>query len=168
MRAKGSRPDQVVVDVNVEEKETGSLSFGASFSSSAGLGISLGFRERNFLGRGQRLAASISATDSNANYNIDFAEPAFLGRDVEFGLNFGFIETDSDFNTFDTTLGTFRPRLDFRSARTAALRCFMRRPTRRWMISSGNSGVLAAETAQGDLVSSGLGYKYSTTPVAPG
>src|SRR6056297_3964846 len=49
---EGSRPDQVVVDVDVEESTTGSLTFGGSFSSDAGLGISIGFRERNFLGRG--------------------------------------------------------------------------------------------------------------------
>ena len=44
---EGSRPDQVVVDVQVEETTTGSLSFGGSYSSDAGLGVSLSFRERN-------------------------------------------------------------------------------------------------------------------------
>src|SRR6056297_3630565 len=108
---EGSRPDQVVVDVNVEETTTGSLSFGGSYSTNSGLGISVGFSERNFMGRGQELTAQVSAAENNANYNVSFVEPAFLGRDVAFGLDFALIESDSDFSLFNTTTGIFRPSL---------------------------------------------------------
>jgi len=158
---EGSRPDQVVVDVNVEEKSTGSLSFGASFSSSVGLGIQLGFKERNFLGRGQRLAASIATTDSALNFNIDFTEPAFLARDVAFGLNFGYTETDSDFNNFDTTLGRFRPSLTFPVSENGRLSVLYSGAYEEMNDFNGLSGVLAAETAQGDRISSGVGYQYT-------
>ena len=40
---EGSRPDQVVVDVDVEETTTGSLTFGVSYSTSGGVGASVGF-----------------------------------------------------------------------------------------------------------------------------
>ena len=47
---EGSAPDQVVIDVDVEEQPTGSLGFGASFSSDSGFGVILTFEETNFLG----------------------------------------------------------------------------------------------------------------------
>ncbi|MEM9129672.1 MAG: outer membrane protein assembly factor BamA, partial [Pseudomonadota bacterium] len=79
---EGSRSDQVIVDVDVEETTTGSLSFGGSFNSDNGVGVSVGLSERNFLGRGQRVTANVAATANTANFNLSFAEPAFLGRDV--------------------------------------------------------------------------------------
>ena len=50
---EAGRPDQVIVDVDVEEKNTGSLSFGGTYSTDSGFGLVAGFKERNFLGRGQ-------------------------------------------------------------------------------------------------------------------
>src|SRR6056297_3532632 len=162
---EGSRPDQVVIDVDVEEQPTGSLSFGASFSSSAGLGISVGLSERNFLGRGQRLSAGVTAGADSINYNIDFAEPAFLGRDVEFGLNFGYIETDDDDALYDTTIGTFRPRLTFPVSENGRLTVLY---SARYSDmndynppAGGASGILTRETSLGGRFASGLGYEYT-------
>ncbi|MCZ7675904.1 MAG: BamA/TamA family outer membrane protein [Roseovarius sp.] len=118
---EGSRPDQVVVDVEVEETTTGSLTFGASFSSDVGLGFSVGFRERNFLGRGQTLATSLSISGEEANYRIDFVEPAFLGRDVAFSFSSAYVETDSDNALYDTEFASFRPGLTFPVAERSRL-----------------------------------------------
>ncbi len=52
---EGTTGDQVIVDVNVEEQPTGSLTFGASYSTDTGAGVNVGLTERNFLGRGQFL-----------------------------------------------------------------------------------------------------------------
>lgn len=158
---EGSRPDQVVVDVDVEEKTTGSLSFGGSYSSSNGLGVSIGFSERNFLGRGQRLSASVSASANNASYNISFAEPAFLGRDVTFGLDFGLFESSDDFALFDTTIGTFRPSLTFPVSENGRLTLLYSASYRDMNDYTGTTGILAAETAQGGLFASGVGYNYT-------
>src|SRR6056297_4082380 len=87
---EGSRPDQVVIETDVEETTTGSVSIGASFSTNSGLGIQLGFSERNFIGRGQELTANILASADRVNYNLSFKEPAFLSRDVALGLDFAF------------------------------------------------------------------------------
>ena len=48
-----SSKSEVVIDVKVVEKPTGSLTFGAGYSSAAGLGGIIEYGERNFLGRGQ-------------------------------------------------------------------------------------------------------------------
>ena len=50
----GSRESlKVVIDVKVVEKPTGSLTFGAGYSSATGLGGIIEYGEKNFLGRGQ-------------------------------------------------------------------------------------------------------------------
>ena len=110
---EGTAPDQVIVDVNVEEQPTGSLGFGASFSTNDGLGFSINFAERNFLGRGQALSADISATSDTTNFGFNFVEPAFLGRDLTFGLNFFFRESIRNNARYDTRRGLFAPRLAF-------------------------------------------------------
>ncbi len=158
---EGSRPDQVVVDVDVEEKNTGSLTFGASYSTSSGLGLSLGFRERNFLGRGQQLSASIAASESSANYNIDFVEPAFLGRNVAFGLNFGLVETSDDYSFYDTTIGTFRPSLTFPVSENSRLTLLYTATYRDMDDFTGASTLLAQEALQSGRFSSGIGYVYT-------
>ncbi|MFM9662934.1 hypothetical protein, partial [Streptomyces scabiei] len=56
----GSGPDQVIVDVNVEEQPTGSLSFGASYGRNAGVGLNISLSESNFLGRGQAISLGAS------------------------------------------------------------------------------------------------------------
>ncbi|MCQ0093063.1 outer membrane protein assembly factor BamA [Roseovarius sp. M141] len=158
---EGSRPDQVVVDVDVVEKSTGSLSFGASYSTSAGIGFAIGFSERNFLGRGQRLSAQIAASADRANYNISFVEPAFLSRDVAFGLDFALIETTDDFSLYDTTIGKFRPSLTFPISENGRLAVLYSAGYKDMRNYTGTSGILASETARGGEYESGVGYNYT-------
>nr|WP_309568135.1 outer membrane protein assembly factor BamA [Psychromarinibacter sediminicola] len=103
---EGSGPDQVIVDVDVEEKPTGSLGFGATYSSSAGFGLTFNFSERNFLGRGQALSFDVSTGSGTGTYAFSFREPAFLGRDVAYSFSASYTSTNSTLNTnYDTTLG---------------------------------------------------------------
>ncbi|MDG1168383.1 MAG: outer membrane protein assembly factor BamA, partial [Sulfitobacter sp.] len=90
----GSSGEQVVIDVNVEEKPTGSLNFGGSFSNNDGFGVAISFAEENFLGRGQKLALSISTAEEATRYGINFVEPNLLGRDLAFGLNIDYSEAN--------------------------------------------------------------------------
>ena len=84
---QGSAADQVIVDVNVAEEPSGSLSFGASYGVDAGVGINIGFSETNFLGRGQALSVNVSTASTGTSSGFSFTEPAFLGRDLS--LSFG-------------------------------------------------------------------------------
>jgi outer membrane protein insertion porin family len=99
---EGSSPDQVIVDVDVEEATTGSLTFGGSYSTDNGFGLVAQFQENNFLGRGQQLNFSISGASDNQVYGLRFVEPAFLGRDVEFFFEIGYTETDNQNALYDT------------------------------------------------------------------
>lgn len=110
----GSTADQVVIDVDVEEQPTGTLAFGASYSSNSGLGANISFTERNFLGRGQALSFGFDTTSATNSYRLGFVEPLFLGRDVEFGIDLGYQTTDSENNTdFSTSSVVLRPSLSF-------------------------------------------------------
>lgn len=158
---EGSRPDQVVIETDVEETTTGTVSVGASFSTNAGLGISLGFSERNFIGRGQQLTAQILATGDTINYNLGFVEPAFLGRDVALGLDFSFQETDSDNSLFDTAIGTFRPSLTFPTGENTRLGVFYNVSYEDMSDYNGTSGILQNEVNQGGLWTSSAGYEFT-------
>ena len=146
---EGSRPDQVVVDVDVEETTTGSLTFGGSYSTDAGLGISVGFRERNFLGRGQTLAANVSLSGDRSNYSINFIEPAFLGRDVAFSFSSAYVETDSDNSLYDTTYANFRPGITFPLAERSRMTLYYSAAYSDLGNYTGASPTLAAEAALG-------------------
>ena len=168
---EGSSPDTVIVDVDVEEAPTGSLGFGATYSTSSGAGFNIAFSERNFLGRGQGLSVDLSVTSSRLNFGIDFVEPAFLGRDVTFGLAASYRETNSDNSRFNTRSAVLSPRLVFPLDEATRLgvnfslaysevfdidRGFPDDSTDR--TDTGSSAILRAEEDMGGLLAFSLGY----------
>ena len=109
----GSAADQVIVDVNVEEQPTGSLSFGASYGVDAGIGVNIGFSEANFLGRGQAFSAAISTGGDSTSSSISITEPAFLGRDLSLSLGAFYNITSQKNAIYDTAKVGFRTGLSF-------------------------------------------------------
>ena len=162
---EGSAPDQVIVDVDVEEQPTGSLNFGASYSTDSGVGLTVGFSERNFLGRGQSLSFSFNTASDDASASFTFVEPAFLGRDVKFRFS-GFYTTSSNSNShYGTRVVGFSPALEFPVSENGRLEV-------RYSVGSSvtkdvdttagvNSAILIADQDQGTLLTSSLGYSYS-------
>src|SRR5690606_37495131 len=99
---QGSSSEQVIVDVNVEEQPTGSLSFGASYGVASGVGFNASLNEANFLGRGQSVGLTISTASDEQQASFSFAEPYFLGRDLRFGFTTWYQVTDSLNSYYDT------------------------------------------------------------------
>ncbi|WP_232830655.1 outer membrane protein assembly factor BamA [Tropicimonas sp. IMCC34011] len=110
---EGTSADQVIVDVDVEEQPTGSLGFGASYSTNSGVGFNISFAERNFLGRGQSLSVDLNTTGATRAFGFDFSEPAFLGRDVAAGVSAFYRESDNDNARYNTRRASFSPSLSF-------------------------------------------------------
>lgn len=169
---EGSTPDQVVIDVDVEEKPTGSLGFGASYSVNDGAGVSVRFSERNFLGRGQTLSFEFSTASEREAYNLNFVEPSFLGRDVAFGLRLGLSQSNSRFLTYENETIIFEPSLTFPISENGRLQ--VRYTARRDEMSSldvfdamgtltdDNTGdIIGAEITGDNRTTSSLGYTYS-------
>ncbi len=121
---EGSSPEQVVIDVNVEEAPTGSLSFGANFNSDTGLGLVASYKERNFLGRGQQLDFQLSTAETNKLLAFNFAEPNLLGRDLRFALDLSYRTTDNESALYDTETFRFSPSLQFPVSENGRLTVF--------------------------------------------
>ena len=83
----GSAPDKSVINVEVEEKSTGSLSLGFGYSSDVGPLVELGIREENLLGKGQSLGLSGSLSGKNSTINLSFTEPYFMDRELAAGFD---------------------------------------------------------------------------------
>ncbi len=101
-RSPGSAPDRVIVNVEVVDKSTGSLSVGAGFSTQDGVLGDVSVTERNFLGRGNfvRLAASISGKRQDIDFS--FTDPYFMDRRISAGIDIFSrrvdLEDESSFN----------------------------------------------------------------------
>lgn len=93
-QAEGSAPDKAVINVEVEEKSTGSLSIGGGFSSSVGALAEFSIRERNLLGKGQDLSLSARVAQRQSTIDLSFTEPYFLDRELAAG--FDLFHTTSD------------------------------------------------------------------------
>lgn len=83
----GSTSDQTVVNVDVKEKSTGELSFGAGYSTTVGVIGDVQLRERNLLGRGQDLRLRLQAGTEIKQLDLSFTEPYFLDRPISAGID---------------------------------------------------------------------------------
>ena len=159
---EGSTPQQVVIDVDVEEQPTGSLSFGGSYSTSSGFGAAITFSERNFLGRGQRLALGVTTGASSSNYSFSFTEPAFLGRDLAYNINLSYLETDNDSAEYDTAIGSFSTGFTFPVSENGRLNLrYGARFSEITSLSDSVGSIITAEADQGQVWNSFVGYRYS-------
>ena len=118
----GTAPDQEVVKVAVTEAPTGSLSLGASYGASTGLGLNIGFSERNFLGRGQALTVNVQTGTDNLDSKIAFVEPAFMGRNLAFGFAAGYATATQQNSNYDKTVISLSPSLGFAVSDLAVVR----------------------------------------------
>lgn len=159
---EGSSPEQVIVDVDVEEQPTGALGFGGSYSSNGGFGANISFSERNFLGRGQRINLAFSTSSGESNYSFAFAEPAFLGRDLEFGIAARYSLTDNQYDdSYDTELGFFSPSLTFPLMENSRMQVrYTGRYTNMFEPGSDVGQIIRAEVNRGALFESSVGYAY--------
>ena len=83
----GSAPDKTNLEVQVVEQSTGDISFGAGFSTTAGILGDISLRERNLLGKGQEANLSLSLGTLSTLINASFTEPYFLDRPMAAGVD---------------------------------------------------------------------------------
>ncbi|WP_099823697.1 outer membrane protein assembly factor BamA [Oceaniglobus indicus] len=157
---QGSAEDQVIIDVDVDEQPTGSLTFGASYSQDSGPGATIGFSERNFLGRGQTLNLDVATGTDSASSQIEFIEPAFLGRDLQFRFRAFYSQTEQDNSYYDTRIAGFETGFRFPVSENGQLGVNYRLSEDKiFNVSTDSSPILQAEA--GALYTSSLGYSYS-------
>jgi len=109
-----SEADKVNIGVNVTEKSTGELSFGAGFSTTDGALGDISISERNLLGKGQFLKLNLTVASIRQEIDFSFTEPYFMGKNVAAGFDLFNIKQDGGAaqsnRTFDneTVGGTLR------------------------------------------------------------
>jgi outer membrane protein insertion porin family len=97
--AAGSAGNKVDLNVEVEEKPTGSISFGAGYSSVDSLVGMIQFSQENFRGKGQRF--DISAQLGGVNrFMFSFTEPWF--RDTRWSAGFDLYNMERWYEDFDS------------------------------------------------------------------
>jgi outer membrane protein insertion porin family len=89
-----------VVNVDVQEQSTGSLTFGAGFSTNDGPLGAIQLRERNLLGKGQDLQVNLTLSGASQRYDLAFTEPYFMGEPVSAGFDLFRTSTSRDNDTF--------------------------------------------------------------------
>jgi outer membrane protein insertion porin family len=83
----GSSPDKTRVEVDVAERSTGELSFGAGFSTSEGPLGDVRLSERNLLGTGQSVRADFTISARTQAIDLSYTQPYFLDRDLAAGFD---------------------------------------------------------------------------------
>jgi outer membrane protein insertion porin family len=85
-RLAGSAPDRVVLDVEVAEQSTGDFNIAGGYSTTDGLLAEVKVGDRNFLGSGKALSASVTWGQYARGIDLSASEPYFLGTRVSAGI----------------------------------------------------------------------------------
>jgi outer membrane protein insertion porin family len=156
----GSGPGRAIVDVEVEDQPTGSLSLGGAYSTNEGFTAQIGITERNFLGRGQTVSATVAANAEFGNFEFGFAEPELFDRDLLAGFTIYYRTRDLSEQAFTQRNVGFEPRVGFPLSENGRL-------TVRYRISSDDitdvedDASLIIQGEEGDLITSALGFSYT-------
>ena len=111
---KGGTPDKAIIDVNVQERSTGELSFGVGLSTTENVVGDISIRERNLLGKAQDLRLTLGLSTSRQQLDLSFTEPYFLDRNLAAGFDvFSFKQDQQDRSSFDEQAEGFKLRTRF-------------------------------------------------------
>jgi len=158
----GSTDSQRVIEVDITEGPTGSLTFGANFNSDTGASLIASYRQSNFQGRGQRLSFDLSTAETNRRFAFGFTEPQLLGRDLRGSFDVTYLTTDNENALYDTETFRLSPKLSFPISEEARLQLFYALDYSEIAdVSGGASTVIIAEAAEGGLWTNSLGYTLS-------
>ncbi len=82
-----SAPDQVDLNINVEEQHSGTSTLAVGFSQSGGVTFQAGLSQTNFFGTGNRVAIDLSRSETQDYYNLSVTDPYFTIDGVSRGYN---------------------------------------------------------------------------------
>ncbi len=95
------KQDQLNIDIVVKERNTGSIQIGAGYGSSQGFTLQGSVRQDNFLGKGQKLSASLQHSGLGSFYNFNFTEPYLY--DTRWSVGFDLYKQDTGRQDYDET-----------------------------------------------------------------
>ncbi|WP_410487491.1 outer membrane protein assembly factor BamA [Acinetobacter sp. SAAs470] len=86
-------PDQVDLNVNVEEQHSGTTTLAVGFSQSGGVTFQAGLSQTNFFGTGNSVAIDLSRSQTQDYYNLSVTDPYFTIDGVRRGYNMYYRKT---------------------------------------------------------------------------
>jgi outer membrane protein insertion porin family len=93
-------PDQVDINVTVEEQHSGTSTLAVGYSQSGGITFQAGLSQTNFLGTGNSVSIDLSRSETQDYYNLSVTDPYFTIDGVRRGYNMYYRKTklDDDYN----------------------------------------------------------------------
>ncbi|MBU1161126.1 MAG: outer membrane protein assembly factor BamA [Proteobacteria bacterium] len=96
---KGSADDQMVLKIDVTEKPTGTMSFGAGYSSQESVYGTASVSQKNLFGRGQILDLEGQIGGRTSLYKLSFTEPWLF--DIPLSAGADLYNWETDYDTYD-------------------------------------------------------------------
>jgi outer membrane protein insertion porin family len=103
--------DQVDINVNVTERNTGTLNFGLGYSAAEKLTVQASVSQANILGTGNMLAFQLNNGSVNKVYSFTYVDPYWTADGISRGIDFFRRDVDTStlqiasYNTYSTGLG---------------------------------------------------------------
>jgi outer membrane protein insertion porin family len=97
--SKGSSDDKMKLKIDVEEKPTGSFTFGGGYSNIEKIFIMASVSQKNLFGRAQILDLRVELGDETDRYSINFVEPWLF--DIPLSAGFRIYNWKSTFDTYN-------------------------------------------------------------------
>ena len=93
-------PDQIDLNVDVEEQHSGTSTLAVGYSQNGGITFQAGLSQTNFLGTGNRVSMDFSRSETQDYYNLSVTDPYFTIDGVSRGYNMYYRKTklDDDYN----------------------------------------------------------------------
>ena len=113
-RIPGS-PDQLDLNVAVEEQHSGTSTLAVGFSQSGGVTFQAGLSQTNFLGTGNSVSIDLSRSETQDYYNLSVMDPYFTIDGVRRGYNLYYRKTklDDDYNVNNYVTDSFGGGINF-------------------------------------------------------
>ena len=89
-------PDQVDLDVKVEEQHSGTTTLAVGYSQNGGITFQAGLSQTNFMGTGNSVAVDFSRSETQDYYNLSVTDPYFTIDGVSRGYNLYYRKTKLD------------------------------------------------------------------------
>ncbi|MGB7036283.1 MAG: outer membrane protein assembly factor BamA [Xanthobacteraceae bacterium] len=103
--APGSAPDRVVLQVTVQERQTGNFSISGGYSTTDGMLAEVSISDNNVFGMGDTAKASVTYGQYAQGLDLAFADPWFMGQRLGVGADLFGRETFANSNqAFNSSL----------------------------------------------------------------
>jgi len=152
--------DKVNLKVKVKEKKTGELSLGLGYSTVDQLTTSIGIKENNLNGTGEKLGFSVQKSFASFSGEVNYTKPYFMGRNIAVGFDIFQYEL-SKRNTLVYDQSSSGVTLRGNYSMTEYLTHQLRYSLSSQEVSNVDSNVsIAIRNLEGDFVSSGVGQTF--------